>query len=278
MTLNLSENNNKEKEIENGDRTVDGKVKKSENETEHGTRNRGDRPACGDGNESDRLHRLLLSSEKAENIGGDRNAEASNLLRKSLRADAKTQREILVVWAKENDYFYGRKDHEALKEQFSPTNDIAGNESKVYFDHFQKRVIKVTDYTIFCRKPLEFLENRITNHNRVFPDSAYKLLGIMNYQDSKFNDKFYFITEQPFIEGIEPTQSELDTELKEIGFKKSGKKSYEMEIEGGKLKLDDAHTKNFIKTKNGDILCIDSVIREISPDFVTFFWCILLNT
>ena len=85
----------------------------------------------------------------------------------------------------------------------------------------------------------------------------------MNYYDSNFNEKFYFVTEQPFIDGVEPTQSELDEEMKRMGFEKYDRKSYEMEIDGGKLKFNDAHVGNFKKTPEGKIICIDSVIREI---------------
>ena len=237
--------------------------------------NRSDKSSSGEGTSSNRFDRRILSAEEGENLGGKIQKEAVNLLRRDAGADVFAQQEKLVKWATENDkkgYFYNRDDHEKLKETWQKDENgnlkrIGGTESDVFPDHKNNRVIKVTNYSAINKvTPLDFLNDRITWYNRLFPDSAYKLIGIMNYRDieNRDNDIFRFVLEQPFIKGKKMTREEIDKKMTGMGFKKGRLSSqYYLELENGRfLKLTDALIRNFIKEENGDIVCIDPVIRE----------------
>ena len=248
-----------------------GKVSEKQQGSAHsgqGTGNRGNRPASGAGHEGKGFHRRILSEEEGKNIGGKGNVEVSAILRADVRADAKTQQDRLVEWAREKGCLYDENDHEALKsfwlkDENNLPEKIGGMEAEVYPCKNNQCVVKVTNYAVFSRKPLYFLNNRITYHNMVFPDSAYKLLGIMNYRDSRGNDIFRFVTEQPFIQGEKPTCEEIENELNILGFKKDkyAKNVYVKEYDDKYLRLSDAHTGNLIKDKTGKVFCIDSVFE-----------------
>ena len=112
-------------------------------------------------------------------------------------------------------------------------------------------------------KPLDFFNDRITNYNRVFPETAYKLLGIMNYRNTDGKDIFRFVTEQPFIEGVTPNRDDINKKMMEMGFKIGRLSSqYYLELEDGKfLKVTDVRMKNCLKDKDGNVFVIDPVIR-----------------
>ena len=244
---------------------IDNKNKYQEENEKRRVGDRGDKSTSRKGIAFDGIHRQILSEQEGRNLGGERNVEASTFLRRNGEANAGKQQENLVKWAKEKGCFYDKEKHEELIQLLPknirdlPEKHPAGTESKVYPNKDSQRVIKVTDYTIFSVNPLEFLDNRITRHNMIFPQTAYTLLGIMSYDNI-----FRFVTEQPFIEGKNPTRKEINKNLEEMGFKKGLLSSqYYMELRNGKyLKVTDARMKNFLKDENGEIFCIDPVIKE----------------
>jgi len=235
------------------------------------TGNRRDKPAGGEGVEKFWSNRQILSEQEGRNLGGQRNVEAITLLQRDAGSDVFTQQKRLIEWAKENVCFYGKEYHEALKQLWSKKDDgtlkrLGGTESDVFPSYDKNNVIKITNYSAINHvKPLDFLQDRVTWYNRLFPETAYKLLGIMNYKDDRDNDIFRFVLEQPFIEeGKFPKRREIDEMMVGIGLKKGRLSSqYYIEIgEGRFLKITDVRMKNCIKDKSGKIFCIDPVIRE----------------
>lgn len=73
-----------------------------------------------------------------------------------------------------------------------------GQEAGVYVDQDGTTVTKVIRFNRFSTTPLEFLDNRITLHNYLFPDTRYGLTGITE----AYND-LAFVVKQPFVQGSE---------------------------------------------------------------------------
>ena len=219
---------------------------------------------------------LLFSEETGRNRGGARNVEASNLLRSvpltnpkaygSWRAEqsARGQQEKLVRWARENGCFFDEESHIEIG-KLPHDKDTWGMESEVY-KYGDCYVLKIMDYSRFSRRPIDFLDDRITKHNMVFPEAPYELLGIMHYQNDEGDDVFYFVTRQPIINAGEtdPTPQEIEEDMAKKGFVKDISNSYVLKGKHGEtlLRARDCHTKNFIKTARGNIICIDSVVER----------------
>jgi len=277
-----SENN---KTIEDGKRKVDDMGANGQ-----GTGDGGVRPAGRKRDEGNGLHRLLLSAEESRNLGSERIKEASNLFKTNVGSNVLSQQkalsafeqeDVLVNWAKENNILYGKELHEDLKElwdkdEYGRPERIGGMEADVFPIHENQRAIKTTDYFKMSNKPRAFIDNRIILHNEVFSNAAYNLLGIMNYKDSRGNNIFRFVTDQPFIEEMvypldmsdsvkeEIMKEEIEKYLTSIGFEKEkyGKNEWKRPYKGRKfLRLSDTHTKNFIRDRFGNMFCIDSVLE-----------------
>ena len=89
-----------------------------------------------------------------------------------------------------------------------------------------------------------------------FPETAYLFLGVMISDGDRF-----IMLSQLTIKGENPTKEEIDKELLEIGFNKDRFSYWINDEEGNLIRLSDTHTGNFFKTKEGRILCIDSVFE-----------------
>jgi hypothetical protein len=195
---------------------------------------------------------FLLSVEKGRALGGIRNVEATEILRRNGSADYKEQEKILIEYAKERGCWFSICDIK-LNWKFLP---YSGAESVVYSDKDGKYVLKVMSY-FMSDSPLEFLNSRITMHNALFPENAYELTGFC-YDTREEGEEFCFITKQLFIEGEEPTQQEIDRYMEWRGFQKSNKiGSYISDM----YKVTDLLPNNFIKDDYlGRLHCIDSMI------------------
>jgi len=204
--------------------------------------------------ESDGLRGRIFSTETRRNIGGSKHADVSDFLRRSSIASAKAQQVELIKWAEKNGCLFGKDFYVGFGEQLE-----SGTEAHVFLDkNNTRRVVKITNYKKNDKSPLAFLENRITLHNLIFPQTAYKFVGILSYGGT-----FRFITEQPFIVGETPDGREIDMYLHGMGFRYNfDEDCYCKPIEYDKvLKLHDTHPGNFLKDKDGNIFCIDSVLE-----------------
>jgi len=200
-----------------------------------------------------RFDGFLLSIEEGRALGGLRNVEATEILRRNEGANHKEQEEELIKYATERGCWFNLHDIEN-NWHLLPHH---GAESVVYSDEFGKYVFKVMSY-FMSDTPLEFLNNRITLHNAIFPSTAYELTGFC-YDVREDGEEFCFITKQPFIEGEEPTQYEIEQYMKWRGFKKS--KNIGSYISDD-YKITDLLPNNFIKDiYYSNLHCIDSMIR-----------------
>ncbi|MDR1879233.1 MAG: hypothetical protein LBQ64_06695 [Bacteroidales bacterium] len=221
------------------------------------------------------LNRLSLAEERGRTKGNRRNVEASLILgranaaerrisqesRESQRAknedDArKRQEQLLVDWAK----------HESIFEEYRKATqrtlfDLTGTEAKVYKGNNQDTVIKITFPYLFSNTPLEFLDNRISLHNYIFPETAYKLIGI-----TQKGNVIAFILEQPLIDftnmqNMDFTNPEYVEKYK-AELEKRGLKMFEKDcttIYNDDYIIDDIHENNILIDKADNFYFIDTV-------------------
>jgi len=214
-----------------------------------------------------RFKRFLLAIEEGRALGGIRNVEATNILRGSKSASGGIaerggiaeysieQENKLIRYAIENGCWFSlegiRRDCLGFLGK--------GVENKVYLEKDGKHVLKIADYnaTNPYETPLDFLNNRITLHNTIFPETAYVLVGFNWFEEKRL----YFITRQDFIKGSKPTQIEIDKYME--------KKNFRADEEGVYLSDDfvihDLFPRNFVKTEKG-LRCIDPVIHLNTKD------------
>ena len=107
-----------------------------------------------------RFDGFVLSIEEGKALGGLRNVEATEILRRSKSASGEEQEKTLVEYAKERGCLFSL---EGIKKHFKYLDK--GGESEVYLDKGGKYVLKITSY-FMSDTPLQFLTNRITLHNR----------------------------------------------------------------------------------------------------------------
>ena len=199
-----------------------------------------------------RFDRFLLSIEEGRTLGGIRNVEATEILRRNEGAGHKEQEKILIKYAKEGGCWFCIHDLRKIWNLLP----YSGAESVVYSDEHGEYIFKVMSY-FMSDTPFEFLANRISLHNAVFPSTAYELLGFC-FDVREDGEEFCFITKQLFIECEEPTQEEIDQYMGWRGFKKSNNiGSYVSDV----YKITDGLPNNFIKDNYyGKLHCIDSII------------------
>ncbi len=106
------------------------------------------------------------------------------------------------------------------------------------------------------------MDNRVSLHNYLFPDTAYTLAGFTNTEDFTGNKQFAFVVEQPFVQG---RYINFDKDLE--GFKSALEKGgFTFEVENFKPLLvnkdyivEDLHQENILVTKQGNFRFIDTV-------------------
>ena len=211
-----------------------------------------DRQITEDEGYGSRFDGLLLSIEEGRTLGGLRNVEATEILRRNEGANSKEQENDLIKYAKESGCWFCLHD---INNDWHPLPH-SGAEAVVYSDEGGKHVLKVMSY-FMSDTPLEFLNNRITLHNALFPSAAYELTGFC-YDVREEGKEFCFVLKQAFIEGVEPTQTEIDQYMEFRGFKKSKNiGSYVSNF----FKITDLLPNNVIKDiYYGKLHCIDPMV------------------
>jgi hypothetical protein len=155
------------------------------------------------------IDRLSLAEERGRTKGGRKNVEASILLGRAYSAKQNIisaesgksgteaenatrieQERLLETWARERGVFE-EWDVATRRIPYS----MIGTESRVYVGSTQNTVTKITMPYMFSNTPLSFLDNRIALHNYLFPETAYKLIGL-----TRKNKMIAFILEQPVID------------------------------------------------------------------------------
>ena len=120
-----------------------------------------------------------MAEESGRTGGGRRNVEASLLLRGSAGADGsqqgntrERQEKILKEYAQREGIWISRETVEGWK----PVGDDVTMEARVYFGGSD--VIKVGyNYLNFYETPLDWLTNKISLNNYIFPDTELELIG-----------------------------------------------------------------------------------------------------
>ena len=210
------------------------------------------------------INRLLLAEESGRIAGGERNVDASIILATNEAANPTKQNE------------FKRTEHEKLLKDYADNkkiwfdesqfqeNDIItqGAEAKVYPSPKEGYVRKVINYRRYSNTPLEFLDNRVSLHNYLFPDTAYTLAGFTNTEDFTGNKQFAFVVEQPFVQGryinFDKDLEAFKSELEKGGF------TFKVEnfrplLVGKDYIVEDLHQENILVTKQGNFRFIDTV-------------------
>jgi len=222
-----------------------------------------------------RFERFLLAIEKGKTLGGIRNVEATHILRESQSTSGGIveggkvpegkrisdrcieQENKLIRYAIENGCWISMDSIKRDCKGFLGK----GAENKVYLDNAGEYVIKIADYNAVnpFETPHGFINNRITLHNTIFPDTFYELIGFNFYEENKF----YFVKKQLFIKGTKPTQEEIDKYMKERNFIAAEEESVYISDD---FVIHDLYPRNFVKDKNGELYCIDPIIHLNTKD------------
>ena len=211
--------------------------------------------------------RLNEREEQGRIRGGRRNVEASILLgaeespsrgiearsgseqagkRESRTQIRQRQEKLLEDYAKESGIWY---DHDKLKASYKYF--ASGEEADVYEHDDPAYVIKTAKYDI---TPSEFLDNRISLFNHLFPETAYELLGFTRDGAGKFR----FVLKQPFVQKSgRLTKAAIDKHLMDVsGLEDAGD---EITYFSDDYRVNDLHDENILKTPKGNVRVIDAI-------------------
>lgn len=214
-----------------------------------------------DNREQQGVERLSPEEEQGRSRGGEENVKASEILRRYEVSDRtepervdeliSTQERVLIELAK------SRKVYFPFEEIKSNYDFYGGGEEAKVFRFSDVTLLKVFDYKLFSISPLEFLDNRISLYNTIFPETAYELLGVTETEKG-----LSFIVEQPFIEGVNTPVQEITTEMEKRGFKHLGGNLYAND----NYLIEDLHHKNVLKDEEGNLFFIDTVPSLNTPE------------
>ena len=211
-----------------------------------------------------RIFRLPEQAESGRKIGGTRNVEASCVVGRSnspnkthSTRELKTlQEQKLEEWAKHEKIWFS---HDDIRKTWKRIDDGSSAEAEVYYFPETKTVRKVFHYDAIDSNytPMSFIDNRISIHNGLFPETKYELVGA-----TKTYKGFAFVLEQPYIEGVQLTEKEIDEFMESIGFPNHAGIYHWNNV----VIVGDMHTKNVLKGKDGTIFVIDPIPRLNTPD------------
>jgi hypothetical protein len=215
-----------------------------------------------------RIYRLISAGEKGRIAGGRRNVEASYLLGTSKKTDlsdtsreqALIQEKLLEVYAKHEGIWF---EYEDIRKTWNRIDTGQSVEAEVYFEEDGQFVKKIFHY-LNSDTPLEFMDDRISLHNALFPDTEYELIGF-----TKTVKGFAFILKQVFIIGRKTAEKDdLDGFMRRLGFIKQGFNRYQNSI----IEVADLHEANVLWGEDGNFYFIDTIPRlmdkEVYWDFV----------
>jgi hypothetical protein len=206
---------------------------------------------------SRRIYRLIPKGERGRIEGGRRNVEASCLLGTSARTDlsdpgrhqALIQERLLEEYAKHEGIWF---DHNEIRRNWNRIDNGQSAEAEVYLDKTGVYVNKVFHY-INSDTPMECIDDRISLHNALFPDTKYELLGF-----TETIKGFAFILKQPFIKGRKTTEEDnLAGFMHKLGFEEKGWYRYE----SSSIEIADLHEANVLMGEDGNFYFIDTIPR-----------------
>ncbi|MBS1578747.1 MAG: hypothetical protein JST29_03775 [Bacteroidetes bacterium] len=197
--------------------------------------------------------------------GGQLLTEASIITGRSGRAGetqdgrADRQEKDVASLAKSNGTWLKNPLKELTKKYGEPIN--AGNESSVFYDEKSGNVIKTSNISQY--RDLQDALDGIVANNAKFPKAAIKVIGFGNDAETGF----HIITEQPYIKEGErkATQPEIDKMMAEHGFYKNDRYGIEGRYKNGDHLANDITPKNVIRTEDGEIIPIDTIMHLNHP-------------
>jgi hypothetical protein len=135
----------------------------------------------------------------------------------------------------------------------------SGNESLVYYD--SGKVVKTSNIGQY--RDLEDALDSITLNNADFPEAKIKVLGFGKDAEGDFQ----IITEQPYIHEGErkATQEEITQAMAERGYKPNEKWGLRGRYKKDGVLLSDLTPKNVIRTPDGRIVPIDTIMHLNTP-------------
>jgi len=220
------------------------------------------------------IDRLSLAEEFGRTAGTRTNVEASLLSRADERANSQEPRNvkkqkqeaILEQYAKRHGLWMDEKD---LGEKIEE-----GNEAVVYPSPVPGHVRKVINYQSNSKTPADFLDNRISLYNYLFPDTAYTLVGFTRSDEFHTPNAFSFVVDQPFVQGRHlDLTNEADFNLLK---KEAEKRGFQFKVENFKPKfinknytVEDLHEKNVMITAENNLRFIDP-ITELNTDHTAY--------
>jgi len=182
------------------------------------------------------------------------------------------QEEALRQYADAEGLLFSAEDIQDMSDFVLPF----GAEAKVYKSRrHEKRVIKVVNYKIFSESALEYLDNRITLHNYIFPFTAYTLEGFADTENG-----LSFVVSQNFIQGVNLEAlavSETDISIyklleqydriakylkRTLKFSPIGRDSFQ----NSNYIIEDLHLNNVKLGVDGNLYFIDTVISLNTPE------------
>ncbi len=216
---------------------------------------------------SRQIYRLTSAGEQGRIDGGQRNVEASCLLGTSEKTDfsdtseyqALVQEKLLEEYARSEKIWF---EHENIKKDWKRIDNGNGAEAEIYLEKNGIYVNKVFHYINSCT-PFEFIDNRISIHNSLFPATKYELLGF-----TRSLKGFAFILKQPFITGRDTTPNDnLAKFMSEAGFTKKRHYCYSNDL----IEIDDLHGGNVLKGNDNNFYFIDTIPMLKKGDFYLDF-------
>ena len=143
----------------------------------------------------------------------------------------------------------------------------SGKESKVFMSKDGRSVVKVIDYSVYSKTPSDFQRDRIDLFNRLFPDTAYELLGYTENADGNL----CFVVKQPYIGGTllghywakskgKVSYSDLEPMLEKWMLDNYGMQKYGLDaFENDEIRVQDLHLKNVKIDADGRMYVIDAI-------------------
>lgn len=147
-----------------------------------------------------------------------------------------------------------------LKEKYGDPFQ-SGKESLVWLDEARGVVVKssVTDQYPTLREALD----GITLSNAYFPAAKITVVGFGTNEKGEFE----IITEQPYIQGVNPTEQEIKEHFNKLGFTENERMYQGKDAFGNEeVIFKDAAPKNVIKTPEGNIIPIDLIAKINKPE------------
>ncbi|GHT75462.1 hypothetical protein AGMMS50262_10840 [Bacteroidia bacterium] len=216
---------------------------------------------------SRQICRLISEGENGRIAGGIRNVEASCVIGTEKDTDLSDtseqqsliQENLLENYAKNEGIWF---EYSEIKTVWNRIDIKQSTEAEIYEDENQAYIRKVF-YYLNSDTPLEFLDNRISLHNALFPETKYELIGF-----TKSIKGFAFILKQLFIIGRETTKEDnLDSFMLRMGFEKTGFNCFQ----NGIIEIADLHGGNVLKGIDGNFYFIDTIPRLLDNDIYTNF-------